>query len=962
MAGETRIIAFEPVSGDVPEQEFLVAEESRETVVPEPEWETWEEEEEGDAMPAARSGRLAPAIGIVALLAWSGFFAWAMADRVAAGLTPGQWIELIRDWAVPVLLIAVGALVLLRNSRREALRFGEAARVLGQESALLETRLSTVNRELSLAREFIAAQSRDLETLGRLAADKLSTEADRLQGLIRDNHTRVETIGAVSAAALDNMEKLRGQLPVIASSAKDVTNNIGNAGRSAHSQLQEMINGFRRLNEFGQASERQVQVLRGLVDDTMTEFARQADQYGEIATTRFAALYDTGAEFRTQLESHEVQALAAIRTRASAMAEELEETRRSLDGSEAENLTSMRARLSALREEGAAIARALRDGENRALEGWQANVTRMKEELQSAVVALQEAETEAAEATQARIGTIGDELANLERRALDQSARFAADIERRRAETLIAEETATARMRDHFLELDKMAATRRERHGEVEQVAATALHERLAVLDREIAERRARHEQVELAAAEQLRARLTALDDELAQRRLQQEQLESDAAKSLRTRFAVLDSEIAERRAGHEAQGAAIIAQTEAITSRLAAFERQVADVAAHGGAAETSLSASLEALTDRLAASRTALAGTDGDIAALTDSSVRLLELIQASVKHSSEELPQALIQREAQLADIEARMAGLREAARAADVHGAQLAGTIDTANTALRQGYADLSALQADLEQAGSAHGETLARLKQELDAIASQSTHLADDARTRIGGALDELSRSTLAALAGFGESGAAAVSALARKLGDESAAVIETTMRDTAAATAERLERAIGQATNASRDAAVQLRDQLGKVNELTGNLESRVAHARERAEEQVDNDFTRRVALITESLNSNAIDIAKALSTDVADTAWAAYLRGDRGIFTRRAVSLVDNAEAKAIAQIYERDREFHDHVSRYVHDFEAMLRQVLSARDGQALGVTLLSSDMGKLYVALAQAIKRLR
>jgi hypothetical protein len=48
--------------------------------------------------------------------------------------------------------------------------------------------------------------------------------------------------------------------------------------------------------------------------------------------------------------------------------------------------------------------------------------------------------------------------------------------------------------------------------------------------------------------------------------------------------------------------------------------------------------------------------------------------------------------------------------------------------------------------------------------------------------------------------------------------------------------------------------------------------------------------------------------------------------------------------------------------VNRYIHDFEAMLRRVLADRDGTALGVTLLSSDMGKLYVALAQAIDRLR
>lgn len=64
------------------------------------------------------------------------------------------------------------------------------------------------------------------------------------------------------------MEKLRGQLPVIASSAKDVTNNIGNAGRTAASQLAEMVTGFERLNSFGQASARQaISVVIGNVDE-----------------------------------------------------------------------------------------------------------------------------------------------------------------------------------------------------------------------------------------------------------------------------------------------------------------------------------------------------------------------------------------------------------------------------------------------------------------------------------------------------------------------------------------------------------------------------------------------------------------------------------------------------------------------------------------------------------------------
>ena len=130
----------------------------------------------------------------------------------------------------------------------------------------------------------------------------------------------------------------------------------------------------------------------------------------------------------------------------------------------------------------------------------------------------------------------------------------------------------------------------------------------------------------------------------------------------------------------------------------------------------------------------------------------------------------------------------------------------------------------------------------------------------------------------------------------------------------------------------------------------------------ERAEEKVDSDFSRRSALITEALNSTAIDVSKAFDTEVTDTQWAQYLRGDRGIFTRRAVRLLDHGDARAVAEIYEADGDFRETVNRYIHDFEAMLRSVLSTRDGHALAVTLLSSDMGKLYVALAQAIERLR
>jgi trans-aconitate methyltransferase len=79
-------------------------------------------------------------------------------------------------------------------------------------------------------------------------------------------------------------------------------------------------------------------------------------------------------------------------------------------------------------------------------------------------------------------------------------------------------------------------------------------------------------------------------------------------------------------------------------------------------------------------------------------------------------------------------------------------------------------------------------------------------------------------------------------------------------------------------------------------------------------------------------------------------------------VFTRRAVKLLVGAESRGIAAHYETDQEFQNAVNHYVHDFEAMLRRVLAERDGGMIAVTLMSSDMGKLYAALAQAVEKKR
>ncbi len=749
--------------------------------------------------PHRRTGLLSPAIAGTAVLAWTGLFAWSVTGTLQEAPSPAQLAGWIRDWSVPVVLIGIVWLLVMRNSSSEARRFGDVTRQLSDESSRLEARITSINSELSLAREFIAAQARDLEALGRQAVERLSQHSDRLQLLIQDNGTQVNAIGTVSEAALENMEKLRSQIPVIATSARDVASNIGNAGRTAHVQLQELIAGFKRLNEFGQASERQVETVRTQVAATITEFSRQTEELGEFVETRHSAFIAQGDEFRAQLRQFAEASMAATRSRLSEISSEIDATRVALEEQQETSLASLRSQLAQLREEATEIAASLHEDGNHAFQGF----------------------------------------------------------------------------------AEKLAS---------------------------------------------------------------------------------IDKELAARRSAHEEQTAAIVSHGEEIAARLAELDNRIGEVTGHAVEAETSLRDTMKGFSDRIGESREVLTDVGTRIWELTDASVRLLELIQAGAHHSREEIPKALVEAEDRLKAVEARVADLKAAAGETGTIGKTLDADLAASHERITELAREIGALHDSLDVESGAISERLASLHSSLADIADRSGGAAERARSELSEAIQALTQSADAVSQVMEKTSASMIGAIAERLSEQGKSVIERAVEEHGAQAASQLEQVSIKASEASREAAIQLRDQLAMVNELAANLESRVAHARQRAEEQVDNDFSRRVALITETLNSNAIDITRALDSEVADTAWAQYLKGDRGIFTRRAVSLITAGETKPILHLYETDSGFKDHVSRYIHDFEAMLRQVLSTRDGNALGVTLLSSDMGKLYVALAQAIERLR
>ncbi|KWV96083.1 hypothetical protein [Erythrobacter sp. AP23] len=834
-----------------------------------------EEEWDEEPQPGRSFAWVFPLLAVLAILGWTGFFGWAHQSEILAKPTPRELTGLIAQWAIPVLLVVSIWLLAMRNSTREAKRFAEVAQNLSAQSAELETRLAVVNRELSLAREFLTAQTKELDYLGRTATDRLSENADRLQSLIGANGEQVESIARVSVTALENMDKLRDNLPVIANSAKDVSNQIGGAGREAQAQLDELVHGFERLNEFGAASERQVASLRKRVDAALEAFTKQAEQLGAITERRFAELRENSEAFRGDLDSREVEALASIRNRFEKLRSELDETETQAAAERETAMDSLQERLATLRRETAEAAETIRDGEAHALTAWASQVDAMQERLREAVAEVTRIDEAALAAANTKLKELFAEAETVDARLAERNRLFAEETGRRQAELSEAEDAAHSSMRD---------------------------------------------------------------------------------------RLAALDDVIAERRAAQAEQLSLMAAEGEELGERIAALGTTFDSVAAQGRMARDELSEGIATLDAKLGESREALEGTDAAVSALTDASVRLLELIQASAKHSRDELPVAMEASEARLAEIERRAEDVKSLLDQAKEAGKALTASMDEAGTRSREAMAEVDEFQARFGETAGAQVDGIERLRASVAALGDESATVSERTQGELRDAITALETSAREALAAIETEQAERIAGIAGKVGEQSAEAIDKALRDHTQEAITALDRATERSAEAGREVMRQLRDQLAKVNELTGNLENRIAHARERASEEVDNDFSRRVALITESLNSNAIDIAKALSTEVTDTAWASYLRGDRGIFTRRAVRLIDNTEAREIAELYDVDPDFREHVSRYIHDFESMLRTMLSTRDGNAVSVTLLSSDMGKLYVVLAQALERLR
>ena len=127
---------------------------------------------------------------------------------------------------------------------------------------------------------------------------------------------------------------------------------------------------------------------------------------------------------------------------------------------------------------------------------------------------------------------------------------------------------------------------------------------------------------------------------------------------------------------------------------------------------------------------------------------------------------------------------------------------------------------------------------------------------------------------------------------AGKLSEETREALERVIRESVEERLREVETVAARAVETARAASDRLTAQMLTIGQSAAALEAHIEQTSKEQREKDSEDFAQRVSLLMDSMHSAAIDVGKILSDEIDDKAWDSYLKGNRGVFTRRAVRL----------------------------------------------------------------------
>ncbi|MEN9932733.1 MAG: hypothetical protein RIS17_1306, partial [Pseudomonadota bacterium] len=429
-----------------------------------------------------------------------------------------------------------------------------------------------------------------------------------------------------------------------------------------------------------------------------------------------------------------------------------------------------------------------------------------------------------------------------------------------------------------------------------------------------------------------------------------------ETAKSLDERLATLQ-QMATNVAGEiEASGRSATAMVEELGSRIEALESRLSSAIAANSDALAGLDERLAAASNSIAAFAVPFDSADQALAAVQKRLEDMGSEAARTVALFEGQLPAG----EQQLAAVRAQLAGLESQVASIKDQAATLAEPLETGTNTLNLAGDRLAMARETLAATASDLADAIARAQAQMQALEADTSRLS---LTASGDLIETFGRVREVADAAAGAMRNALAGVIVEAEDALNQAAVARTEEAFAAPIRARIEELVaaqakaGESAQAASERVVQ---RLLALNQTLAEVESHVDRVETRAEVRARNALGRRANALIDSLQSSAIDLAKLLDYDIDDKTWADYAAGDASAIARRLALGLDSGAGRQFARHYAHDAEFRTEASRYLQEFETLVADVVPERGGDALGATLLSSTLGKLYLAIGQAAGR--
>ena len=347
-----------------------------------------------------------------------------------------------------------------------------------------------------------------------------------------------------------------------------------------------------------------------------------------------------------------------------------------------------------------------------------------------------------------------------------------------------------------------------------------------------------------------------------------------------------------------------------------------------------------LTGLAPPIATTQAALAEVEGRIAGVGSATASALAALDTALPAAAPhiaDMTAALAALQTSAAGLAAPIAG---GVAAIDDAGAALLATQNGLDTAALRVHAELAAARRTISEIETMAGSTALAAASQLVDVFGRVRDVANQSAGTMRTSLAAIVSEAEAALETAGSSRAEAAFGVPVR-----AVLAELTAANSRAA-------------DAAQAAAERITQRLLTLTGTIATVETRLAEAEDTQGSRLRADIAARSA----TMEAAAIDIGALLSADLDESSWGKWLGGERGLFLRRAVRLVDAGTARAIAGHWQADTAFRELATRYIGEFEALIARVIPDREGRSLALALLTSDPGKLYVALSQSSGRLQ